>query len=119
MFVMYDSVTLTAVPKNPHAVAAYVDGKYANIEEARHMFPHARILPISVGSGVPCACYDIETGDYKPNDVPVLYARAIKENIWRPCFYANLSTMPEVRKQIEATTSNRASYRLWVAYYNN
>jgi hypothetical protein len=118
MFVMYDSVTLAAVPAGPHAVACYRNGLYANEEQARRLFPHARILPISVAGAVECDCYDIETGDYSPSDVPELLSVALHARVWRPCFYANLSTMPRVVEQLRSTGVRRDSYRLWVAYYN-
>jgi hypothetical protein len=118
MFVMYDSVDLNQIPKQPHAIACYRNGDTANEHQARLRFPHARILPISVTGAVPCECYDIERGDYTPDHVPELLRLALHEGITRPCFYASLSVMPEIHQQLKSTGIPRTRIRLWVAYYN-
>lgn len=119
MFVMYDDTDLTQVPNMPHAVGCYRNGRYENEWEARTRFPHARILPISVEGRVACDAYDIEAGDYTPDDVPELYKIAREAGIWRPCFYAQLSgVMPAVRAKLSTVVAKREDVRLWVAYYN-
>lgn len=119
MFTMYDDTNLGLIPNAPHAVAAYVNGRFANVDEARRRFPHARILGISVGGIVAADCYDIERGDYTPAQVPELYKAALDGGIWRPCFYAQLSgVMPAVRDELRPIIKDRADVRLWVAYYN-
>ena len=121
MFTMYDSVTEDVIPKEPHAVAAYINGQYANFEKCRKMFPHARILTISVnGLDVIADAYDIEKGDYQPDETARLYQTAKAHGIWRPCFYAQLDgTMPAVKADLNKIVGlQRADVRLWVAYYN-
>lgn len=119
MFTMYDNVTLSLIPNMPHAVGCYRNGRFANEEEARRRFPHARILPISVEGRVACDCYDIEQGDYTPDDVPELFKIAREAGVWRPCFYAQLSgIMPAVRQKLSTVVAKREDVRLWVAYYN-
>lgn len=118
MFTMYDSVTLDKVPANPHAVACYVNGRYANEAEARKRFPHARILTISVEGQVPSQCYDIENGDYHTDQAGELFKIAQHEGIWRPCFYADLSNMPAVRASLNEVIKARDEVRLWVAAYD-
>lgn len=119
MFTMYDSVTLDEIPHEPHAVAAYINGRYTNLAQAHERFPHARILSISVeGNDTVADCYDIENGDYHPDQAADLYRIAHAAGVWRPCFYADLSNMPEVKKSlgtIEGLTN--ADIRLWVAWY--
>jgi hypothetical protein len=115
MFTMYDSVTIDEIPAAPHAVAAYINGKYANADAARERFPHARILTISVEGDVAADCYDIENGDYNPADAPRLLKIAQDAGIWRPCFYADLSNMPAVKIALKGTV--RTDIRLWVAAY--
>lgn len=119
MFVMYDSVTLSEIPRDPHAVAAYVDGHFANYKEALVAFPHARLLGISTGSRVATDCYDIETGDYHPDEAGHLWHIAADMNVWKPCFYANLSTMPAVKASLDAAGISRNAYRLWVASWDD
>lgn len=117
---MYDDVRLDLIPREPHAVAAYINGQYANIDEARKQFPHARILGISVGGEVPADAYDIERGDYTPEQAASLFRIAQEHGIWRPCFYAQLSgVMSAVRQSLNTVVKSRADVRLWVAYYNN
>ena len=120
MFTMYDSVDVTQIPNKPAAVAAYINGNFANIDAVRKRFPHARILTISVTGDVPADCYDIERGDYKPEDTPRLYQIAKDHNVWRPCFYAQLSgNMPMVKDYLNLVNRMvRDAVRLWVAYYN-
>lgn len=121
MFTMYDSVNLNEIPAEPHAVAAYINGEYANYEEAKKRFPHARILRISVtGLNTVADAYDIETGDYTADHVPSLYKLAHYAGVWRPCFYAQLSgVMPAVKKALNTVVAAREDVRLWVAYYND
>lgn len=119
MFTMYDSVDLSQIPAEPHAVAAYINGEYANYEEAKKRFPHARILRISVTGDVVADAYDIEKGDYTPDRVPTLYKLALDGGVWRPCFYAQLSgVMPHVKAALNSVVQARKDVRLWVAYYN-
>lgn len=120
MFLMYDSTEPNQVPNHPHAVAYYVDGHFGVIthEEARARWPHARLLPISTGSGVACECYDIERGDYKSSDAPHLFEVATKDGLERPCFYANLSTMPAVIEALHTAGIPRDRIRLWVASWD-
>jgi hypothetical protein len=117
MFTMYDSVSLDQIPAGPHAVASYINGKYQNYAEAMREFPHARHLGISVQHGIAAECYDIENGDYKPADAPYLLKTAEEKGMWRPCFYANLSTMPAVKEALKGTPRN--SVRLWVADWDD
>ena len=119
MYLMYDDTNLDLIPNAPHAVAAYINGEFANYEEAKRRFPHARLLGISVTGDVPADCYDVEAGDYSPEDVPRLYTIARDHGIWRPCFYAQLSgVMPAVKQQLNKVVNAREDVRLWVAYYN-
>ena len=118
MFTMYDSVTIDQVPNAPHAFACYINGRFANEKEAKQRFPHARILTISVGGNVAADCYDVENGDYHPDQAAELFNTARNAGIWRPCFYADLSNMPAVQGALSSVVHDRSEVRLWVAYYN-
>lgn len=118
MFTMYDDVDLDLIPVDPHAVAAYVNGEFANRDDAEKRFPHARILAISVTGIEAHECYDVEAGDYSIDDVPSLFKAAKDGDIWRPCFYADLSNMPAVKDKLNTVVEKRDDVRLWVAYYN-
>ena len=119
MYVMYDSVDVDQIPENPHAVAAYVNGSYANVDKVKERFPDARILTISVTNYAVADCFDIESDDYKPSDAAELYQDAVRAGVWRPCFYADLSNMPAVKKSLNTVVKDRKDIRLWVALYDN
>lgn len=120
MYTMYDSVTLDEIPSEPHAVAAYLNGRYQNLAQAHEKFPHARILSISVqGLDTVADCYDIENGDYHPDQAADLYDTAKHAGVWRPCFYADLSNMPAVKASLNKVVTQRQDIRLWVAYYDD
>jgi hypothetical protein len=120
MFTMYDSVTETEIPKEPHAVAAYINGDYANYEACKKLFPRARLLTISVTGDVVADCYDMEKGDYPNDKAAELYRTAKNGGVWRPCFYAQLSgNMPAVKASLNTVQGIvRDDVRFWVAYYN-
>lgn len=118
MLTMYDSVDLAQIPREPAAVACYINGHYANAEEAAKEFPNARLLHISVTGRVAADAYDIEKGDYTAADVAELYTIAKTANVWRPCFYADLANMPAVKEELNRVVNAREDIRLWVAYYN-
>jgi hypothetical protein len=119
MFTMYDSTTEDQIPKEPHAVAAYINGKYENYDRCKQLFPHARILRLSVTGDVVADGYDMEKGDYQNDEAGKLYKIAKDAGVWRPCFYAQLSgNMPAVKKALNTVIAVRDDVRLWVAYYN-
>lgn len=120
MFVMYDSVDLEAIPREPHAVAYYINGDYAHDrKEIESYFPHARLLSLSVtGDETVADGYDIERGDYRPEQAKRLFTTAKDGGIWRPCFYASLDLMPAVKGNLNGVVTNRSDVRLWVADYD-
>lgn len=122
MYLMYDDVNYDLIPANPHAVIHYINGHEGVLseEEARKKFPHARLLGMSVTGKVPAPGYDVERGDYTPDDVPELYHIAIEGGIWRPCFYGELSgTMPEIKAKLNTVVKARGDVRLLVADWDD
>ncbi len=119
MFTMYDSTNLDEIPSEPHAIAAYINGDFANYDEAVERFPHARILRLSVTGDVIADGYDMEKGDYHNKEAGKLFEIARNGGIWRPCFYAQLDTnMPEVKRSLNEVIKTRDDIRLWVAFYD-
>ncbi len=118
-YAMFDSIEVSAIPKNPTAVAGYVNGRWPTYRELVTRFPNAKHLSIDVFGSEPAAdCLDIENGDATPADAPAWYFRKkFKDTTSRPCFYANLSTMPKVRGELTLHGIMREHYRLWVADY--
>ena len=119
--VMFDDVNYSLIPRDPHAVLYYINGRIGvrTEKEMRKEFPHARLLGISVTGDVPAEAYDIEQGDYTPSQAAGLYSTAKNHGIWRPCFYANMSTMPAVKASLNTIVKAREDVRLLVAEYDD
>jgi hypothetical protein len=117
MFVMYDSVTVDEIPVSAPAVAGYVGGSWPTFHELVPRFPHAHRLSIAVNSGEDADCLDIEKGDATPAEAPAWFHRQRARGVYRPCFYASLSVMPEVIAALANAGIQRHEYRLWVAHY--
>jgi hypothetical protein len=115
---MYDDTDLSLIPAMPHAVAAYINGSFANYEEARKRFPHARILSISVTGDVAADCYDLEKGDYPYDQAGHLFTIARDGGIWRPCFYFELTARQMVQDSLASQVKDAKEVRQWVAYWN-
>ena len=116
--VMFDSVSLDQIPANAQAVAAYVDGRFANSAEAADRFPHARILTIAVFAAHDAEALDIEQGDATPDQAAAWYARQKARGITRPCLYASAFVMDtEVIPALKAAGITPPNVRLWSAHY--
>jgi len=116
---MFDSVNLDEIPANPQAVAAYVDGRFANATEAAQRFPHAHLLTIAVSAAHDASCLDIETGDATPEQAPAWYQRQKARGAARPCLYASAFVMDtEVLPALRAAGIGRPAVRLWSAHYS-
>ena len=120
MITMYDSVDLKQVPADAQAVAAYVDGRFANSAEAARRFPHAHILTIAVFARHDADCLDIEQGDATPGQAAGWYLRQKARGVNRPCLYASAFVMDtEVIPAITAAGIHPAGVRLWAAHYTH
>lgn len=123
--IMYDDVTLDLIPPNPPAVAAYVDGRFANIDEARRRFPHAIILPICVSSSTDAAGIHIkeEALDDEPGDatnataVPWTRRQLAKGRI--PVLYTSASNVAALVATLTAAGISRDRYLIWSAHFTN
>lgn len=118
MLVGYDSVDISAIPKNPQVVMCYDDGKFRNVDMARRLFPHAHVLRIAVFAKDDGDVLDVERGDASPGEAPGWFERQAHNGVWRPCIYMSRSVMPEVQKAMEDFHIPRAEYRLWSASYD-
>lgn len=114
--VMFDSVDVSQIPRQPQAAAGYVGGHWPTIHELYKQFPHAHKLSIAVNVGEQAECLDIETGDAEPHDAPT-FVRRERCRVKRPCLYANRSTMPAVIQALNSAGIHRSEYRLWEADY--
>jgi hypothetical protein len=120
---MFDTVTVSDIPSfantSADAVAYYVDGIYADERQVIAHDPRSRHLSIAVRAGDVADCLDIENGDATPAQAAGWWHDATMHGVWRPCFYASVSVMPVVVRELAAAGIHRSSYRLWQAHYDD
>lgn len=112
--IMYDSIAPGAPPANARAVAGYVDGHWPSYAVLLSRFTNRYCLSITALGGI-ADCLDVEKGDATVAQVAPWVRSMLHRGVWRPCIYANASTMPAVRRALSQFP--RSSYRLWVAAY--
>lgn len=117
--VMFDAVEAANIPATAQAAAGYVGGRWPDYLGIVQRFPHlesaGRLLSIAVNDTEAARCLDVETGDASPNQAPSWAKRMLARGVWKPCLYANRSTMPAVIQALSASGLHRDQYRLWVA----
>lgn len=116
----YDAVTLANVPPDARAVAAYVNGDYANIAEARRRFPDALITTITVNFSALADAADFETGDFAVADGPE-YFRQFKDHRphSKPIFYMPASWIRAFRAEMRSAGIKRRQYIIWSAHWTH
>lgn len=112
---MYDSTEANQVPRNPEAVAGYLDGKYPSYNAMLKRFPKAKHVSIAVFAKDDAHCLDVERWDATPAQAPGWVRRQHARGIKRPWLYADKSTMPEVKMRLAADHIPRSQVILWVA----
>lgn len=113
--IMYDSIEAGAAPTHAQAVAGYVDGIWPSYGPLLSRFnTRAHCLSITVRGGV-ADCLDVEKGDATVAQAAPWVSSMLHRGVWRPCVYADASTMPAVERALSHLP--RSSYRLWVASY--
>lgn len=115
MLTMYDSTDPSVIPRDPAAVAGYINGRWPTYDAIVRRFPHARHLSITIDSHVPADVLDIEKGDALPEEAGRWVKLAAAHGIWRPCPYAPLSMMPAVIENLNRQGLGAGHRRLWVA----
>lgn len=112
---MFDSVSVSSVPWYAHAVAGYTAGFWPTFLPLVRAFPHAAHVSIAIASRYHARCLDIEPGDATPSQATGWYRYMRSTGVARPCFYANLSTMPAVRGNLSRSGIVRWHVFLWDA----
>jgi len=112
---MFDSVTLSTVPSTARVVAGYTAGAWPTYPSLVRAFPRAHHVSIAVGARYAARCLDIEPGDATVSQATGWYRFARRRGVARPCFYANLSTMPLVRANLANHGIGRSRVLLWDA----
>jgi hypothetical protein len=116
---MYDSVSLGNIPSWAQIVASYVDGHYANFQQALADFPHAYHVSITVLGTPGARVCDCENGDLTPQQAAAWAHNEVLAGR-RPTIYSNISSHPDVVTAL-------AAYNLefvrdvdwWAAGYTN
>lgn len=115
--VMYDSVTLSAIPADAEAVAGYTSGRWPTFKEIPSRWPKAKHLSIAVNAEHDADCLDIERGDATPAQVPAWVRRQIARGAKKPVVYSSVSQMPTVLSILKASGIKRSKVRVWTAHY--
>lgn len=113
---MYDSTDIADIPSTATMIAAYVDGKYANVAAARARFPHAIIATIAVSPDSVADVLDCELGDAGPLDCPPWVVR-MRQFGRTPTIYCSMSAWPGVRAAFTAAGVAQPQYG--IAKYDN
>ncbi len=119
---MYDTAQNDQFPPGAQAYAAYVDGSLGNQPNYAYIvktFPKAEHLSIALFSADNADALDVEPGAADPSDVPGWYTRQVARGSYRPCVYANASTMEtEILPTLSQAGIGRSKVRLWTAHYD-
>lgn len=110
----YDSVTLSAAPSDPEYVLAYIDGDFANVDQARRDFPNAKILTISVHGAPGADYYDVEAGDLTFSQAVQVALRETQAGRV-PGFYCSRDNFTTLIQMLRAAGVRH--YRRWSAHY--
>lgn len=117
--VAYDDVTLNLIPPDARTVVAYVDGIYANYEQAKARFPHAEVIGITVTGqhGAHIRFCDCETRDLSVAQTIAWLQEDIAAGYDDHGPYGNVSTMVEVLAQLDERHVPVERYVTWSAHY--
>jgi len=116
----FDAVTLANVPPDARAVGCYVNGDYANHEEAKRRFPDALITTISVRSSELGDVLDVEPGDAAVSDCPAYFARFKQARPHsKPVFYMPASWVNGFRLEMKRHGIKRRQYIIWSAHWTH
>jgi hypothetical protein len=115
---MFDSVTVSQIPKRAEAVAGYVGGHWPTFPELVKGWPHAHRLSIAVTAAEAADCLDVERGDASPPQAPGwLRSKATSHATPKPVLYTSVSLADALIKTMAAAGHPRSSYLLWTAHY--
>lgn len=100
------------------AVAGYIAG-YVTYPMLLERYGTGRhVLSITPNVDNHAECLDVETGDASAPEAGPWVRQMLNAGIKRPCVYAQLSRMSNVRESLDAAGLSRDSYRLWVALWD-
>jgi hypothetical protein len=115
MIVMFDSVTLDAIPSDAQAVAGYVDG-YATWPRLKKLWPRAHRLSITLTDTLDADCIDVENGAATIADAAVWAVRRASPTC-RPVVYISISRVGGLLFALREVGIARQNVRIWTAHY--
>ena len=92
---LFDSVDVSAIPRDARQVAGYLDGAFANYTELVRAFPRADHLSITTGGDLRARCCDVEGGDLTPAEAALWVRRKLHLG-QRPRIYTSLDNWSNV-----------------------
>ena len=100
------------------AVAAYVNGIYANYARARAEFGGRKpLLAIDVNGQGAGNTGDFESGDMSPTEAGSWAKGRIRAGVSRPVIYSSVSNWPAIMSSLRAAGLSRGHVRIWTAHY--
>lgn len=115
--VMFDSVTVAAIPNNAQAVAGYTSGLYPTFPTLVKSFPHAKRVSIAVSASHDAECLDVEAGDAPPTLAANWVRRQHGRGVKRPVVYCSVSGAQSLLDLLARSGIGRGQVRLWTAHY--
>lgn len=115
--IMFDSVTLDAIPADAPAVAGYVGGNWPTYPEVVKRWPKAYHLSIAVAADEDADCLDIERGDATPPDAPAWIRRQWSRGVARPCCYVSVANLDDLLRVLRGAGIDLSRVRFWTAHY--
>ena len=116
-FTMFDSVTVSEIPKGATAVAGYVNGRYQTYPSLVSGFPNAHKLSIAVSSRFDADCLDVELGDATNAVAPGWVKRQLDRGVKKPVVYTSVSNAFKLLDTLAQAGIKREDIRLWTAHY--
>lgn len=117
--VMWDTVTRSALPANPFALAGYTSGLYTNYLAFRARYPRAHTISIAISAAHHADCLDVEPGDATPAQAPGWVKADRAAGFGRPCVYSSIwMFLHQVIPDLRAAGIARSSVLEWDADYS-
>lgn len=116
MRTMYDGITPDRLPAGGQLYASYVDGRWPNYHQLRHLFPHAVLVSICVDPTHNAQVLDVERFDATPEQAPGWAARQ-RGRGQVPTVYSNTSTWPAIKAAFHAQHVPLPEW--WAANYDD
>ena len=115
---MYDSVTVSEIPKNAAAVAGYVGGAWPTYPVLVKQFPKAHKLSIAIAASEDADCLDIEPRDATPAQAAAWVRRQHARGKRLPVVYTSAAYLQALVDVLaEAKLKHGRDYKIWSAHY--